>query len=374
MSYPVLVIAVILTLAAATAATLLTVKPAEKTVTAYFSETPGLYAGDPVRILGVDVGKIDSITPRQDGVKVTLHYDSKLQVPADATAAVVSPTLVSSRFVQLTPVYTGGPALPADATIPLSRTVTPVEWDSTVQQMTRLATQLGPQPGQVTGALGRVVDSAQANLAGQGDQVHDTIASASAAMSTLAAGGQDLFGTVRNVQSMVTSLAQNDAAVQAFSQQLANVSSVLADNRDQLATVLRTLDQVAGLVRTFVQDNQNALSGDVDGLAGIARQIAGNRQALADFLQRAPLGVSNFANSYDPTGSLMAGAFAITNFGDPATFICSLIFAAGGHNDNTNATCEAAIAPFVQVLKMNNVPLVVDPLQTSPRTDGGGGR
>ena len=32
-------------------------------VTAYFTETVGLYTGNDVRILGVKVGKIDSITP-----------------------------------------------------------------------------------------------------------------------------------------------------------------------------------------------------------------------------------------------------------------------------------------------------------------------
>lgn len=364
-----LAVSVLLVVAGAIAVPL---APADKTITAYFAESPALYPGDSVRVLGVEVGKIESITPEPGQVKVVLHYDRTVQIPADAMAAIVSPTLVSARFIQLAPVYRGGPALPDDATISRSRTVTPVEWDTTVTELTQLASQLGPGSGEVTGALGRALDTAQANLSGQGDQIHDTIRNASAAMTTLAAGGEDLFGTIRNVQSVVTNLEQNGDAVEAFSRQLAQVSSVLADNRDQLAAVFQTLDQVAVVVQEFIRDNRDQLGTDLEGLAKVAEQIADNRQALADLLQRAPVGVSNFNNTYDPVGSFQAGGFAVTNFSDPATFVCSLIFAAGGRNDNTNATCEAAIAPFVEVLKMNNVPLTF-PLQTAPASTGGGG-
>ncbi|NKQ51563.1 MCE family protein [Amycolatopsis sp. K13G38] len=371
LSHSTLVLGIIVALVVCAVVTVLTPQRPDKTLTAYFTEAPALYSGDSVRVLGIDVGKIDSITAEPGRVKVVLRYKAALKVPAEVKAAIVAPTMVSSRFIQLTPVYTGGPELPDDATIPLSHTVTPVEWDTTVAELNKLATQLGPASGQLAGPLGRVLDTAQANLAGQGDQIHETIRDASAAMTTLAAGGEDLFGTVRNLQSVVTSLAQNDGAVQAFSKQLTDVSAMLDDNRDQLATVVRTLDQTAVLVENFVRDNRNALATDLDGVAKVAKQIAGNRQALADFLQRAPVGVSNFNNVYDPTGSLMAGAFAITNMSDPATFICSLIFASGGHNDNTNKACETALVPFVQILKMNNVPLVM-PLQTAPQNSGGG--
>lgn len=345
--------------------------PAEKVITAYFAESPGLYAGDSVRVLGVEVGKIESITAEPGQVKIVLRYDAAVRIPADAKAAIVSPTLVSGRFIQLVPAYRGGPALPEDATIPLSHTVTPVEWDTTVDQLTQLTGQLGPGPGETTGPLGRALDVTHANLSGQGDRIHDTIRNTSAAMTTLAEGGQDLFGTVRNLGSVVTNLKQNDDAVGAFSQQLARVSSVLADNRDQLGEVIRTLDRTSVLVRDFARDNREQLDTSLHGLGDLTKQLAGNRQALADLLQRAPVGVSNFNNTYDPVGSLQAGAFALTNMADPATFVCSLIFAAGGRNDNTNATREAAIMPFVQVLKMNNIPLAF-PLQTAPLPTGGG--
>ena len=67
------------------------------TVVAYFPDTPGLYPGDKVQIMGVRVGSIDKIEPAGDKMKVTFHYDSKYKVPASATATILFPSLVSSR-------------------------------------------------------------------------------------------------------------------------------------------------------------------------------------------------------------------------------------------------------------------------------------
>ncbi|MDF3312675.1 MlaD family protein [Rhodococcus sp. T2V] len=48
-------------------------------VVAYFDNTNGLYVGDKVKVLGVDVGEIDAIDPDGDRMKVSFHYDSGYQ-------------------------------------------------------------------------------------------------------------------------------------------------------------------------------------------------------------------------------------------------------------------------------------------------------
>ena len=80
-------------------------------VIAYFPSAVGLYPGDDVRVVGVPVGKIDAIEPRASDVKVTMTVRDGVKVPADARALIIAPNLVSARFVQLTPAYTGGQVL-----------------------------------------------------------------------------------------------------------------------------------------------------------------------------------------------------------------------------------------------------------------------
>ncbi len=83
-------------------------------VVAYFSSAVGLYSGDEVRVIGVPVGRIDSIEPRADDVKITMSIDDGIKLPANAQALIISPNLVAARFIQLAPAYTGGPVM-ADA-------------------------------------------------------------------------------------------------------------------------------------------------------------------------------------------------------------------------------------------------------------------
>src|SRR5262245_4959217 len=87
-------------------------------VVAYFANSKGVYVGDDVRILGIRVGQISQIEPEGTRVKVSFWYDAKYQVPAEAKAVILSPSLVPARAVQLTPVYTQGPVMVDRAVIP----------------------------------------------------------------------------------------------------------------------------------------------------------------------------------------------------------------------------------------------------------------
>ena len=70
-----------------------------------------LYEGNDVRVLGVRVGHVDEVEPQGDRCGSTCSSTDGVEIPADAQAVVVAPSLVSDRYVQLTPAYTGGPAM-----------------------------------------------------------------------------------------------------------------------------------------------------------------------------------------------------------------------------------------------------------------------
>jgi virulence factor Mce-like protein len=99
-------------------------------VTAYFTQTVGLYKGSDVRILGIPVGTITDVEPMGDRVRVDMEIDDTYAIPAEAEAVVLAPSLVSDRYVQFAPVYDGGATMKDGATVPLKDTATPVELDS----------------------------------------------------------------------------------------------------------------------------------------------------------------------------------------------------------------------------------------------------
>lgn len=104
-----------------------------------------------------------------------MQVDDSVEVPADAKAVIIAQSLVSARFVQLTPVYSGRDEIANGATIPVERTASPVEWDEIKAELMRLSESLGPEELDPQGSLGRFIDSAAENLDGNGATINSTL-------------------------------------------------------------------------------------------------------------------------------------------------------------------------------------------------------
>ena len=87
-----------------------------------------------------------------------------MKVPADAKALVIAPNLVSARFVQLAPAYTGGPVLADGAEIGLDRTAVPVEWDEVKEQLTAAERAARAAAGIMQGPLTEFVEPGRRHL------------------------------------------------------------------------------------------------------------------------------------------------------------------------------------------------------------------
>lgn len=295
-------------------------------ITAYFTKTVGVYAGSDIRVLGIKVGTVDDVEPQGADVRVDMTVESGVQVPADAQAVVVAPSLVSDRYIQLVPAYDTGPLMATGTVIPLDRTATPVELDDLYASLDKLATALGPNGANANGALTDVLNTAAANLNGNGQQIADTIKQLSAAAKTVANAKGDLFNTVDALQKFTQTLATSDGQVRGFEDKLASVTGYLADDRAALGAALSELTTALTQVQGFIQSNSGLLESNVHSLTGITQALVDQRAALAEVLDVAPLGASGLLNSYDAA----AGAFDVR--GDlneltypPIEMVCRLV-------------------------------------------------
>ena len=276
-------------------------------ITAYFTTATGLYVGSTVRVLGIPVGTVDRVEPLGTQVRATLSLDSDQPIPADAAAVVVAPSLVSDRFVQLSPVYKTGPKMEDGAAIPVARTVTPVELDDLYKSLNQLSSALGPNGANSQGAFSRLLDVVAANAKGNGALIGDTIKQFAEASRTLANSRDQLFGTVQGLQEFSTMLARNDQGVVDFTNQLQQVSASLAAERGDLGGALSELATALDQVRAFISQNRAALKSNVDKLTGITRVLADQRASLAEALDSAPNAVTNLTSAMNPkTGALEA--------------------------------------------------------------------
>ncbi len=301
----------------------------QRTIRAEFVRAVGLYPGSDVRILGVKVGEVTDVAPHGDRVEVEMTYDDKYKVPADAKAVVIAPSVVSDRYVQLTPVYEGGPALADDARIDLERTAVPVELDRIFSSLNDLNVALGPEGANKDGALSRLLAVGADNLDGEGRNINRTVRDFSTAISTLSDGREDLFGTVQNLQVFTTALARSDDQVKAFNTDLASVADQLAAEREELALSLKNLAIALSEVASFVKDNRATLSNDIEGLADITGTLAKQKAALTEVLEAGPTALSNLQLAFNPSSGTLDTRNNESQLDNPALYLCSLLTGLG---------------------------------------------
>lgn len=295
-------------------------------ITAYFDKSVGIYEGSDVRVLGVIVGDVTSVVPQGDQVEVKMRVQRGVDIPADARAAQITPSLVSDRYVQLAPAYSGGDTMSSDAVIPRERTATPVEVDQIYASIDELSNALGPNGANANGALTDLVNTGAANLDGNGEALGESITQLSDAARTLSDSRGDLFDTVKNLQTFVSALAANDEQVRQFNNQLSDLTSFLNGERDDLGAALNQLSIALGDVAGFVADNRDQLVQAADGLVQPTQTLSDQRSSLVETLTILPLAISNLVNSYDAeSGTLASRANLQNETQDPLGTVCKLI-------------------------------------------------
>jgi phospholipid/cholesterol/gamma-HCH transport system substrate-binding protein len=320
-----LLTAAALSIVVVAAVTMVVRRGPERRLVAHFTRAVGVFEGSDVRVLGVRIGRVVAVVPEGRTVRVEMRYDAGWDVPAQAQAVVIPPSVVSDRYVQLTPAYTGGPALADGAQLPVSRTAAPMEIDEIYRALDEFNRALGPDGANADGALTDLLAAGRANLEGNGAALHDTLDGLSRALDTLAGGRQDLFGTIGNLQQFTTALARSDLMVRSFNQQLANVAEQLAGERDELTSALRNLATALADVTTFVRQNRAALKSNVDALADITGVLVRQQRAVIDILDVAPLALSNLNLAYNPRSGTLDTRDNVMGPYDPASFVCSLM-------------------------------------------------
>ena len=332
------------------------------TYVAYFTNTNGVYTGDEIRILGVAVGTVEQIDPQPNAAKVTFTVDSQYSVPADVRAAILSPSLVTARAIQLVPAYSGGPKLADGATIPLDRTAVPVEWDDLRRQLEKLTDSLQPTTPGGTSPLGQFINTTASNLRGEGDTARDTLIKLSQAVSALGDHSTDIFSTVRNLQLLVSALTSSSDLLAAFNQNLANVTTVMTNTPNEWGQAMQGLDGAVNDLRGFVADNREALGTTFDHLSAITTAMNDSRGDIKQVLHVAPTVIQNFMNIYQPAQSAVTGILAPVNFADTVQFLCGAIESAARVGAKQSARlCEQYLAPIMKNRQYNFPPIGINP-------------
>jgi len=261
-------------------------------VTAQFSDAAGLFTGNDVGVLGVRVGEVTKITPRGDRVDVTLQIDSGVKIPADAGAVVVSRSVATDRYVELTPVYDSGPVLQSGTVLGESRTRSPVEFDDLLASLRRISDDLAGKDAEAQ-PVNDLLEVGAETLDGNGETIAKGLHDLADTLDALNGMSDDAVGNLENLDSLTTALAENDALVRDFTKEVADATELLDDEHESMEA---TFDALAAMVRevtTFSREHRADIRDQVEDMQSIVASMVDERKGLERLLQTIPLMMQN---------------------------------------------------------------------------------
>ena len=267
------------------------------TITAQFKDASGLFVGNQVGVLGVPVGEVESVTPRGNLVDVVMRIDDGVTVPADAGAVVVSRSVATDRYVELTPVYASGPAMADGATIGVDRTRTPVEFDELMGSLKTISKDLAGETN--AQPLKRALRGTARALDGNGERISGALDDLATTLESANSSSADFTQTVKNLDRFTDVLAANDRLAKTFAEDVADATDLLADERGSLEATFKAITKLLREVTAFVHEHRDEIGSQMDDLAVVAKSLVGKKNNLAELLETMPLMLQNGPKTID---------------------------------------------------------------------------
>ncbi len=267
-------------------------------IKAQFPDSVGLYVGNDVAVLGIKVGSVTAIRPAGTHVVVEMEVDPEVKIPAGAVAATVSPSVVTDRRVELTPVYRGGRTMQDGDLIPSDRTRTPVEIDRVFAAADRLTSQLNSAQGGRP-ALADALDVAAENLQGNGDKLRQGVHGLAAAVGVGADQRDQLVSLIRAIDELTRTAADNDATIRQFSGNLTDATALLDQQGPQLRRILDNVDELLDQTNQLISDNRGNAEDTLRNARVTAHTLADRTKELAESADVLPTLFQNLYNLVD---------------------------------------------------------------------------
>lgn len=240
-----------------------------------FANAAGVKTGDAVRIAGVKVGTVHSITLNGDRVVMGLQVDKDVRLGAATTAAINIETVLGTEYVAL---ENRGSGSLADAMIPLARTTTPFDLQRVLGGLTERVDRINaPSLASSFRALSATLDTASPEirealgglstlssaLVSSDVELRQLLAHAKGVTSVVAGRSARLIALVRSADVFLQMLDARRAVISSLvsrSEQLGTELTTLArQTRGSLAPALKNLSKTVAVLRANKGDLEESV-------------------------------------------------------------------------------------------------------------------
>ncbi|MEN4479478.1 MCE family protein [Mycolicibacterium cosmeticum] len=256
--------------------------------TAEFLQAASLQPGNPVTVAGIEVGTVSTVQLSGDHVTAALKIRDDVALGEQTSAAVKITTVLGSRYLELSP---DGPGSLPDRTITLAHTSVPYDLQSALQDATTTFEQVdADQFAQSLAVLGGQLDGMPTVLPKAMENLR--------VLSSIVAERRDQLGTLlRSTQRVANTLRA----------QQANLGSLLAHGQDLIdqfvarqATFHAMLDALTRLVDNLdklVVGHRPMVDDMLANLHELTNMVGRHDDLFRNLLQIAPVPVRGLANA-----------------------------------------------------------------------------
>ena len=256
---------------------------AVKSYGADFSDVSGLREGNMVRIAGVEVGKVKTITVNDDAsVRVDFTADQAAILTEGTRAEVRYDDLIGGRFLALVEGPGSTAVLKDGETIPVSRTQPALDLDSVTGGFRPLFQAL--EPDQVKDLSGQLLSAFQ----GEGPTIASFLARAATVSNTLADRDVLIGQVVGNLNVLLGTLGGQSDQLDKAVTSLSDLVHGLAERKTDIANAIAYTNAATGTVADLLARVQQPAKKVITETGRVSDVVLADQDYLANLLDTLP--------------------------------------------------------------------------------------
>lgn len=250
---------------------------------AVFADASRVKSGDSVRVAGIRVGTVNSVSLRPNKtVVVAFDTDRSVVLTTGTKAAVRYLNLVGDRYLELVDGPGSTRVLPAGSQIPPDRTEPALDLDLLLGGLKPVIQGLNPQDvNALTSSLIQVFQ-------GQDAPLESLLSKTSSFSNALADNGQVIEQLIDNLNTVVATLAKDGDKFSGAIEGLEKLITGLSQDRDPIGAAIESLDNGTASIADLLTNARPPLAGTVDQLNRVAPLLDQDKDLIDFALQKAP--------------------------------------------------------------------------------------
>jgi phospholipid/cholesterol/gamma-HCH transport system substrate-binding protein len=250
---------------------------------AVFADVSRLKTGQTVRVAGIRVGTVNSVSLQPDKkVVVKFDADRNIVLTEGTRAAVRYLNLVGDRYLELIEGPGSPKRLPPGGQIPVDRTAPALDLDLLLGGLKPVIQ--GLNAGDVNALTSALLQVFQ----GQGGTLESLFAKTTSFSNALADNDQTVQQLIDNLNIVVAYIDKEGGNFSGAIDRLQRLVSGLSDDRDTIGAAIDSLDKGTASLADLLTSARPPLSGTIDQLSRLAPILAADNDRLEAAIAKAP--------------------------------------------------------------------------------------